>query len=253
MFCFKCGNKLSEGAVFCHNCGAKAAKENNTVQSAITSQLPDTTTPVLELSENNQLLGSVEYKSGKIINFYDDYIQTESIMIKYNDIASLKVSMSEWFFYILFFIPVVMTSKTFIQFKLHNGQSFQIKTGGFSILGIGNKRKSQKRFMPVVAAVNEIVAPIVSDTYISKIRQGETIKIEGVKLDKDSAIYHIDPRKEPIIITRDNYGGCSFEVHFFSDNETLDIKDKNNNILFKLNSSQENVFVLRYILEELFK
>lgn len=45
MFCYKCGEPLSEGVNFCQKCGAKLIQENHSDQVQTTSSTPDKTSP----------------------------------------------------------------------------------------------------------------------------------------------------------------------------------------------------------------
>ena len=247
MFCVKCGNKLMGDAVFCNKCGAKVERENSTREES------NTASPTIEpTAGSSKLLKSIPRNDGETVQFFDDQIQIGSTILRYSDITSIQISAALGGWNVAIFIPVLKTFKANVSFLMNDGLQIQIKTSWFIILGIGNKRKKATDFTQVFNGVIEIAVPYVAKEYIEKIRQGETIQIEDVKIDENSAVYHIDPRKAPIIVTRDNYGGCSFKQHFFAENETLDVMDNKNRILFKLESDRKNVFVLECILDELF-
>jgi len=284
MFCSKCEIQIFEDVKFCGKCGNKIAQVQNS-QPPTPFQQPQATyapatmpdesqqdiwqpqaiyTPVAIINEQpqkqeairpvsplqnkplgNDLIAEAQYKgNGESAKFYSDHVEFAGNIIHYSDIEELdtKGVTSRTTFAIIF----QSDFSGHIGFVLKNGQKLKIPLRGFSIYGIGTTRSAKKRFSPLFTAAYNSVAKAMAVEALARIKKGETVSITGMDINCEGAIYKRLFKKEPIYISKQNFGACVLDGYY------VRVLDKNGKKLFMTSDDFANALLLPYVMTTLF-
>ena len=277
MFCSKCGEQLPVDSRFCIICGTPVHIEAGTqppyaqtpyaappalvtppeappAPSVTTQPAPVYTAPQPATAfaapappqpVGNDPIISVPYKgSGEQARFYEDRVEFGGHSIRYADVAEMDTSGVTSSMTALIFYQSDFSGR--IGFTLRDGRKEKIKVKGFSIYGIGTTRSAKKRFQPLFSAAYNVAARAMAKIALEQIRQGATINIAGMEINSNGATYKKLLRKEPVYISRHNFGACGLDGYF------VRIVDKTGNKLLSTSDDNANALLLPYILTTLF-
>jgi ribosomal protein L40E len=260
VFCSKCGAALAVGAMFCGSCGETRVvtddvqPEGYTAADVQQTENPAPYTPSPQAAPmqapysgqlGNNLLATVSYKgNGESARFFDDHVEFEGYSVRYSDIAIMDTHASASTTYAFIFIWGSFDG--WIRFTLMNGQKIKIKVYGFSFWGIGSKGSAKRRFQPLFTAAYQIAAKAMAANALAQIRQGATVNLAGIEINSNGASCKKLLKREPIYITRQNFGACGLDGY------SVRIVDKNGNKLFSTSDDSPNALLLPYVLTSLF-
>jgi len=194
---------------------------------------------------NTELLASVPYKSnGEPALFFEDHVEFAGNTFKYCDIAVMDTRAVESTGYALIFWWGDFSGH--IRFTLANGYQAKIKVYGFNFWSVGGKRSARKRWPPLFGAAYQIVAKAMAAGVLARIRNGEHVDLAGIDISRDGAVCKKLMKREPIHITRDNFGACGLDGY------NVRIIDKYGNKLLATSDNAPNALLLPYVLTTLF-
>jgi hypothetical protein len=194
---------------------------------------------------SGELISTVPYKgNGESVRFYDDHLEFGGYNIGYEDISVMDTYAVETSGYAA--IVVYGSFDGFIRFTLYSGEKIKIKIYGFSLYGIGAKRSARKRYPPLFNAAYKIVAKAMADRALAHVMNGETVTLAGMEVSRDSASYKKLLRKEPVVISKYNFGSCS------PDGYSVRVLDKEGKRLFVTSDDSANALLMPYVLGALF-
>ena len=275
-FCSRCGAPLTSGMAFCSGCGEKRAEAPPAAPvyaapepiapapEPVFAELSPPEEPVYQEPAAYQspapaeyqqapatlvghaLVTEVPYKgNGELARFYEDHVEFGEHSISYSNIVEMDTSARTSTSTIIIFYQSDFSGR--IGFTLRDGQKVNIKVKGFSIYGIGTTRSARKRFQPVFSAAYNVVSKAMAQIAIAQIRQGATINIAGVNINSEGATYKKLLKKEPVYVSRSNFGACGLDGY------NVRIVDKAGNKLLSTSDDNANALMLPYVLTTLFK
>jgi hypothetical protein len=193
---------------------------------------------------SGDLLATVAYKSnGESCRFFRDHLEFEGNIVSYADIAEMDCNNStRSAFAVLFWYSRYIG---YVRFTLLNGQKLKVAVNGISFYSIGGVRSAKKRFPALFDAAFDIVAAAMAQNALAQIRQGATVNLAGLEINREFAVYKKLLNKEPIYISRDNYGHCGLDGY------NVLIFDKAGKRLFYTSDDNVNALLLPYVLKAL--
>ena len=117
---------------------------------------------------------------------------------------------------------------------------------GFSVFGIGTKGSAKRRFQPLFSTVYQIVAKSLAANVLTQIQQGATVSLAGIEINHDGASCKKLLRREPIYISKHNFGTCGLDGY------SVRILDRNGANLIATSDNNANALLLPYVLTTLF-
>ena len=161
------------------------------------------------LNNMENYLEDIPYKrNGKSARFYNDRVEFNKKIIRYDDIAILMAGCGGTTIHTYCGIPLGRSFDGAVVFKMNDGKTHGINMNSMSMFGIPfirNPRKSAKLFPPLFDAVHSIVAWKMAQRYVDAIMRGDTVAVGGLTINSLEAKSINKSGKNTVVINKENY------------------------------------------------
>lgn len=144
-------------------------------------------------------------KDRKKVTFYDNYVDINGDVVRYDDIAVFQSEALDYDSQIVIYFSKSFTYR--FSFTTYDGTKHELKRMGYSAYGIGSYKRVKNEFDPVAGPMYDIVLRKVFERIIDRIESGSTVRICGLTITKDKITF--EKRKQTLTVDKDNFGAAN--------------------------------------------